>query len=72
MNKLNNDPSIHGIIVQLPLDSVNEINSDLVVDSIAKNKDVDGYDFTCLLSAVFYCFFRAKMTFCVIVVSFIV
>ncbi|KAF2366646.1 Formate-tetrahydrofolate ligase FTHFS [Trinorchestia longiramus] len=42
VKKLNADPSIHGMIVQVPLDSVNKIDSDLVLDTIAPSKDVDG------------------------------
>lgn len=42
VNKLNNDPNIHGIIVQMPLDSVNEINSHLITDLVSPAKDVDG------------------------------
>lgn len=37
---LNNDPEIHGIIVQLPLDP--SLNQDTVLNLVAKNKDVDG------------------------------
>ncbi|XP_043501518.1 C-1-tetrahydrofolate synthase, cytoplasmic isoform X1 [Polistes fuscatus] len=42
VNKLNNDPTIHGIIVQMPLDSINEINSHLITDTVSPSKDVDG------------------------------
>ena len=42
LNTLNDDPSTHGIIVQMPLDSVNEINSHLVTDAVSPSKDVDG------------------------------
>lgn len=42
VNKLNNDPNVHGIIVQMPLDSVNKINSHLITDLVSPNKDVDG------------------------------
>ena len=39
--KLNNDKSIHGIIVQLPLpDNLNELN---ILNKISVNKDVDGF-----------------------------
>jgi methylenetetrahydrofolate dehydrogenase (NADP+) / methenyltetrahydrofolate cyclohydrolase len=44
VHKLNNDPAIHGIIVQLPLPS--HINSDTVIENISPAKDVD-----CLTSA---------------------
>ncbi|XP_032670767.1 C-1-tetrahydrofolate synthase, cytoplasmic isoform X2 [Odontomachus brunneus] len=42
INKLNNDPNVHGIIVQMPLDTVNKINSHLITDLVSPNKDVDG------------------------------
>lgn len=41
VNELNNDDTIHGILVQLPLPShINEIN---VIESITPSKDVDGF-----------------------------
>ncbi|CAJ0935596.1 unnamed protein product, partial [Mesorhabditis belari] len=42
IDKLNNDDNVDGIIVQLPLDTVNEIDADSVVDRIHPLKDVDG------------------------------
>lgn len=42
LNKLNNDSTIHGIIVQMPLDSINKINSHLITDLVSLEKDVDG------------------------------
>ncbi len=41
IDKLNNDPAVHGILVQLPLPS--HLNSDLVINSIDPAKDVDGF-----------------------------
>jgi len=38
---LNGDPAIHGILVQLPLPD--HIDSDMVVNAIAPEKDVDGF-----------------------------
>lgn len=38
---LNNDDSVHGIIVQLPLPK--HIDEQVVIDSINENKDVDGF-----------------------------
>lgn len=38
---LNEDPSIHGILVQLPLPA--HINAHLVIETIAAQKDVDGF-----------------------------
>lgn len=42
INELNNDPSVHGIIVQMPLDSEKPIDADLVTNSVLPEKDVDG------------------------------
>lgn len=39
---LNEDGSVHGFIVQLPLDSENSINTEAVINTIAPEKDVDG------------------------------
>ena len=39
--QLNADPAVHGILVQLPLPS--HLNEDLVINSIAPEKDVDGF-----------------------------
>lgn len=41
IDKLNNDPSVHGILVQLPLPG--HLNEDLVINSIDPAKDVDGF-----------------------------
>ncbi|MEP2947244.1 MAG: bifunctional methylenetetrahydrofolate dehydrogenase/methenyltetrahydrofolate cyclohydrolase FolD [Lentilitoribacter sp.] len=41
IDKLNNDPSVHGILCQLPLPD--HLNEDLVINSIAPEKDVDGF-----------------------------
>lgn len=38
---LNEDASVHGFIVQLPLDSENSINTEAVINAIAPEKDVD-------------------------------
>ena len=40
---MNNNPSIHGILVQLPLPK--HIDTDLVLNSVSKNKDVDGFHY---------------------------
>lgn len=42
--RLNADPSVHGILVQLPLPA--HINRDAVLDAIAPEKDVDGFHVT--------------------------
>ncbi|TKR63602.1 hypothetical protein L596_027412 [Steinernema carpocapsae] len=42
IDDLNNDPEVDGIIVQLPLDCVNKIDADSVIDRISHQKDVDG------------------------------
>lgn len=41
IDQLNKDPSVHGILVQLPLPA--HLNSHLVIESIASEKDVDGF-----------------------------
>ena len=41
INQLNRDPSIHGILIQLPLPK--HISAALILDSIAPKKDVDGF-----------------------------
>ena len=41
IDQLNNDPEIHGILVQLPLPG--HLNEDLVINSISPAKDVDGF-----------------------------
>ncbi|APC48338.1 bifunctional methylenetetrahydrofolate dehydrogenase/methenyltetrahydrofolate cyclohydrolase FolD [Virgibacillus halodenitrificans] len=41
LNKLNNDNSIHGILVQLPLPD--HINEQKVIETISPKKDVDGF-----------------------------
>lgn len=41
VDQLNNDPAIHGILVQLPLPK--HLNEDLIINSIDPAKDVDGF-----------------------------
>ncbi len=41
IDKMNNDPAVHGILVQLPLPK--HLNEDLVINSIDPAKDVDGF-----------------------------
>lgn len=41
LTKLNNNPKIHGILVQLPLPE--QINENLITNSILPHKDVDGF-----------------------------
>ncbi|MCC1493914.1 bifunctional methylenetetrahydrofolate dehydrogenase/methenyltetrahydrofolate cyclohydrolase FolD [Cognatishimia sp. F0-27] len=41
IDRLNNDPAVHGILIQLPLPS--HIDSDLVINAIDPAKDVDGF-----------------------------
>ena len=42
VERLNNDDNVHGIIVQLPLDSENPIDSSLATNAVSPEKDVDG------------------------------
>ncbi|MEE4188222.1 MAG: bifunctional methylenetetrahydrofolate dehydrogenase/methenyltetrahydrofolate cyclohydrolase FolD [Roseobacter sp.] len=41
VEQLNNNPEIHGILVQLPLPD--HLDEDLIINSIAPEKDVDGF-----------------------------
>ncbi|MCZ6577898.1 MAG: bifunctional methylenetetrahydrofolate dehydrogenase/methenyltetrahydrofolate cyclohydrolase FolD [Gammaproteobacteria bacterium] len=41
IDQLNEDPSVHGILVQLPLPD--HINEEVVINSVAADKDVDGF-----------------------------
>jgi len=41
IEKLNEDPSVHGILIQLPLPG--HINVDHIIEKIDPNKDVDGF-----------------------------
>ncbi len=41
IEQLNNDPEVHGILVQLPLPK--HLDEDLVINSITPSKDVDGF-----------------------------
>lgn len=41
IDRLNNDPAVHGILVQLPLPA--HLDSDLVINAIDPAKDVDGF-----------------------------
>lgn len=41
LDELNNDPAVHGILVQLPLPK--HIDESLVIESIVPEKDVDGF-----------------------------
>ncbi|KAK2855804.1 hypothetical protein Q5P01_004539 [Channa striata] len=43
---VNENPSVHGLIVQLPLDSVNPISTQLITNAVSPEKDVDGL--TCI------------------------
>ncbi|XP_054482699.1 C-1-tetrahydrofolate synthase, cytoplasmic-like [Anoplopoma fimbria] len=39
---INENSSVHGLIVQLPLDSVNSIDTELITNAVSPEKDVDG------------------------------
>ncbi len=41
IDQLNNDPNVHGILVQLPLPD--HLNTNLVINAIDPDKDVDGF-----------------------------
>ncbi|KAH8383845.1 hypothetical protein KR009_010861, partial [Drosophila setifemur] len=42
INDLNDDPRVHGIIVQMPLDCDTSIDSHRITDAVSPEKDVDG------------------------------
>ena len=42
VRELNEDPGVHGIIVQMPLDTDQAIDSHLVTNTVHPDKDVDG------------------------------
>lgn len=42
VNEINENSSVHGLIVQLPLDSIHTINTEKVINTVAPEKDVDG------------------------------
>ena len=42
IKELNESPDIHGIIVQMPLDCSQTIDSHLITDAVSPAKDVDG------------------------------
>ena len=41
IDRLNNDPSVHGILVQLPLP--NQLDSKMILHTVSPKKDVDGF-----------------------------
>lgn len=40
--EVNENSSIHGLIVQLPLDSIHKIDTEKVTNAVSPLKDVDG------------------------------
>ncbi|KAF3701358.1 C-1-tetrahydrofolate synthase, cytoplasmic [Channa argus] len=42
ITKVNENSSVHGLIVQLPLDSVHKIDTEKVTNAVSPEKDVDG------------------------------
>jgi 5,10-methylene-tetrahydrofolate dehydrogenase/methenyl tetrahydrofolate cyclohydrolase len=42
IKELNKDNKVHGIIVQLPFDSDQNLNVNLIINSVHQSKDVDG------------------------------
>ena len=47
VEELNNDPKVHGILVQLPLPK--HINEEKIINAIAVEKDVDGFQILSLI-----------------------
>uniref|UniRef100_A0A1A8BQV5 C-1-tetrahydrofolate synthase, cytoplasmic n=1 Tax=Nothobranchius kadleci TaxID=1051664 RepID=A0A1A8BQV5_NOTKA len=42
IREVNENPFVHGLLVQLPLDSIHKINTEKVTNAVAPEKDVDG------------------------------
>ncbi|XP_047397775.1 C-1-tetrahydrofolate synthase, cytoplasmic [Sciurus carolinensis] len=42
ITSLNEDSTVHGLLVQLPLDAENPINTEAIINAIVPEKDVDG------------------------------
>lgn len=42
ITEVNENSSVHGLIVQLPLDSIHKIDTEKVTNAVAPEKDVDG------------------------------
>lgn len=42
ITEVNENYSVHGLIVQLPLDSIHRIDTEKVTNAVAPEKDVDG------------------------------
>ena len=42
IRELNDNPDVHGIIVQMPLDTTETIDSHLITNAVLPSKDVDG------------------------------
>lgn len=40
--EVNENSAVHGLLVQLPLDSVHKIDTEKVINTVALEKDVDG------------------------------
>lgn len=43
IKSLNEDPSVHGILVQLPLETTHPVDEEKVTNAVATHKDVDGF-----------------------------
>lgn len=46
---VNQNPAVHGLIVQLPLDSAHKMDTELITNAVSPNKDVDGSVLTSLI-----------------------
>lgn len=42
IKEVNENSAVHGLIVQLPLDSIHKIDTEKVTNAVAPEKDVDG------------------------------
>uniref|UniRef100_A0A3B3VW04 methenyltetrahydrofolate cyclohydrolase n=1 Tax=Poecilia latipinna TaxID=48699 RepID=A0A3B3VW04_9TELE len=48
---VNQNPAVHGLIVQLPLDSAHKMDTDLITNAVSPDKDVDGSVLTRCINA---------------------
>lgn len=42
ITEVNENSAVHGLLVQLPLDSIHKIDTEKVTNAVAPEKDVDG------------------------------
>ncbi|XP_042181355.1 C-1-tetrahydrofolate synthase, cytoplasmic-like [Oncorhynchus tshawytscha] len=55
ITEVNENSAIHGLIVQLPLDSIHKIDTEKVTNAAPPEKDVDGKALRCFNMFVMFC-----------------